>query len=105
MQRFAAAGFDHDGGAELQPGLEVFGNWIGLDDVNHIFFEGPALERMGCGFGSELGRFAGFTVEYAIVRCEAAFFDDRSRRDNLLAGGAGFADFSHVLVALVGGVE
>ena len=105
MQRFTAVRFDDHCGAELQAGFEVLGDWIRLDYVDHIFLQNPWFERMSCGSGAELRRFAGLAVEDAVVRSESALFDHRSRSDDLLARGAGFADFANIFVALICGVK
>src|SRR5690242_9995562 len=77
VQWLAAAWFYHNRGAKLKSGGEIFGDWIGLDDVNHIFLERPRLQRMGRGLRAELGRFSGFAVKHAVVGSEAAVLDDR----------------------------
>ena len=105
MQRLAAARFHDDRGAELKSGCEIFRSRIGLDDVHHVFLQRPGFERMRGRLCAELRRFAGFAVKDAVVGSKAAFFDDRRRRDNLLAGCAGSADPANIFVALIGGVK
>jgi len=105
VQRFATARFNDDGGAELESRLEIHGYWIGLNDVDHVFFQRPALERVGRRFGPQLGRFAGFAVKNAVVGSKAAFLDHRSRRDDLLAGRSRLTNHPNVFVTLIGGVE
>ena len=41
MQGFTAARFDNNRRTELQAGCEIFGNRVGLDDVDHVFFQSP----------------------------------------------------------------
>src|SRR5574341_1769211 len=96
VQRLAAAGFDDDRGAELEAGFEVFGDRIGLDYVDHVFLQGPRLDRMGGAAGAKLRRFSGFAMEDAVVTGEAVVFDDGRGGDDLFAGGAGLADSPNV---------
>jgi hypothetical protein len=76
MQGFAAGLGDQYGSAELEPGFEIFGNGIGLDDMHHIFFQSPFFQRVGRRAGAKLGRLAGFAVEHAVITAEAVFFND-----------------------------
>ena len=105
VQRLAAAGLDDDRGAELKPGFEVFGDWIRLDHVHHIFLQGPRFHGMSGATRAELGGFSRFAVEDAVIAGKAVVFDDRSCGDNLFAGGAGLANLADVLVALKRAVE
>src|SRR5258705_7650312 len=105
VQWLTAARFHDDGGAKLESGFEVFRNRIWLNDVHHVFLKRPRFERVSGRFRSKLRRFAGFSVKNAVVGSKAAFFDNRRRRDDLLAGRAGPADCADVLVALIGSVK
>lgn len=105
VQWLAAARLHHHCGAKLQSGFEIFGDWVGLDDVNHVFFERPFLQRMHGGFRTELWGLAGFAVENAVVASEAVIFDGRRGGDDLFAGSAGFTNLADALVALISSVE
>jgi hypothetical protein len=50
MQRLASIRFHDHCGTELEPGFEVFGDRIRLDDMDHVFFERPCLQRVGGRF-------------------------------------------------------
>lgn len=43
VQRLAALGFDDDGRTELQAGLEIRRDRVGLYDMHHVFYECPGL--------------------------------------------------------------
>ena len=105
MQRFTPVWFHNHRRTELQAGCEIFGNRVGLDDVDHVFFQGAFLQGVCRRAGTELRRFAGFAVKDAVVAGKAVGFYCRSRGDNLFAGAAGCADFAHAFVAFVSGVE
>src|SRR5262245_4408559 len=105
VQRLTAARFNHDRCAQLQTGFEIFGDWIGLNDVNHIFLQRPRLQWMSSGFGAEFRRLTGFAVKDTVIGSEAVLFDYGRYRDDLFARSAGFADPANILVALKRSVE
>jgi hypothetical protein len=99
MQWLAAVWLYHDRGTELKSCRKIFRDWIRLNHMDHVFLQGPRFERMRRRSGAEFRGLASFAVKNTIVRSEAALFDDRRCRDDLLAGGAGSADLSDIFIA------
>ena len=105
VQRLAAAGFHNHRSAELQAGLEVARDRIGLNGVDHVFSQGPRLQRVRRAARAQLRCFPGFAMKDAIVSGEAVFLYHRSCRDQFLACRARLADLAHALVTFEGNVE
>ena len=110
MKRVAVEAFsslrpDHHRRSELEAGLAVRCDWVGLNDDDFAAGEGVILECVIRGLGSNLGISAELAMKQAVVNDKSALRDDFRCLENLRRRAAWLYKRPHALVAIQSGIE